>query len=67
MDGTDEIEEIMIIIQHLKVYQVHYGNTDSNLSSKLMQGSSLQTSYEDMGMPLSDKCLDKALNPRESL
>ncbi len=32
-----------------------------------MQGSSLQTSYEDMGMPLSDKYLDKALNPRELL
>ncbi len=64
---TDEIEEMMIKIQHLKVYQVDYGNMDSNLSSKLMQGSSLQTSYEDMGMPLLNKCLDKALNPRESL
>ncbi len=64
---TNEIEEMIIKHQHLKVYQVHYGNTDWNLSSKLMQGSSLQTSYEDMGMPLLDKCLDKALIPRESL
>jgi hypothetical protein len=64
---TVEIEEMMIKIQHLKVNQAHYGNMDSNLSSKLMQGSSLQTSYEDMGMPLLDKCLDKALIPRESL
>jgi hypothetical protein len=64
---TNEIEEMMMKIPHLKVYQLHYGNKDSNLSSKLMQGSSLQTSYEDMGMPLSDKYLDKALNPRELL
>jgi hypothetical protein len=58
---------MMIKIQHIKVYQVHYGDKDSNLSSKLMQGSSLQTRYEDMGMPLLDKCLENALKPRESL
>jgi hypothetical protein len=64
---TDEIEEIMIKVQHLKVYQVHYGDPDSNLSNKLMQATSLQTLHEDMGMPISDDCLDKALNPRRSL
>ena len=61
---TDEIEETMIKVQHLKVYQVHYGDPDSNLSNKLMQATSLQTLHEDMGMPISDDCLDKALNPR---
>ncbi len=54
-------------ILHLKVYQVHYGDNDSNLSSKLMQGSSLQTTYEDMSMPLSDQCLDNALKPKKTL
>jgi hypothetical protein len=64
---TDEIEETMIKVQHLKVYQVHYGDPDSNLSNKLMQETSLQTIHEDMFMPISDNCLDKALNPRWSL
>ncbi len=64
---TDKIEEMMIKIQHLKVYQVYYGDKDSNISSKLMQGSSLQTRYEDIGMPLLEKCLENAVTPRESL
>jgi hypothetical protein len=64
---TDKIEELMIKIQHLKVYQVHYGDNYSNLTSKLMQGSSLQTTYEDMGMPLLDQCLNNALKPKKTL
>jgi hypothetical protein len=31
----DKIEEMMIKIQHLKVYQVHYGDNDSNLAPNL--------------------------------
>jgi hypothetical protein len=27
----------------------------------------LQTSYEDMGMPISEQCLQKALNPSLSM
>jgi hypothetical protein len=57
----------MIKIQHLKVYQVHYGSPNCEISSKLMQGSTLQTSYEDMGMPISEKCLHKAMNPTDSM
>jgi hypothetical protein len=43
---TDEIEETIIKVQHLKVYQVDYGDPDSNLSNKLMQATSLQTIHE---------------------
>ena len=64
---TNEVEETMIKIQHLKVYQVHYGSPNCEISSKLMQGSTLQTSYEDMGMPISEKCLHKAMNPTDSM
>jgi|694.fasta_scaffold57145_5 hypothetical protein len=64
---TNEVEETMIKIQHLKVYQVHHGSQNCNISSKLIQGSSLQTSYEDMGMPISEQCLQKALNPSLSM
>ncbi len=64
---TAEIEETMIKVQHRKVDQVHYGDPDSSLSKKLMQATSLRTIHEDMGMPISDDCLHKALNPRQSL
>jgi hypothetical protein len=61
------LKKTMIKVQHQKAYQVHYGDSNSNLSNKLMQATSLQTLHEDMGMPISDDCLDKVLNPTWSL
>ena len=59
------VEETMIEIQHLKVYQVHHdhGTPNCDISSKLMQGTSLQMNFEEMGMPILEETLKKALNP----
>ena len=40
---TDEIEETMITVQHRKVFQVHYGCPDSDISKQLMKAVSMQT------------------------
>ena len=63
---TDHIEESMIKVQHLKVYHVHYGVPDSDMSEQLMKATSLQIINEDMGVPVSDICLENALHPNES-
>ena len=63
---TDHIEESMIKVQHLKVFNVHYGQPDSDMSQQLMKAMSLQIIDEDMGVPVSDICLEKALHPNES-
>ena len=66
MQITDHIEESMIKVQHLKVYHVHYGQPDSDMSEQLMKATSLQILNEDMGVPVSDICLENALHPNES-
>jgi hypothetical protein len=63
---TDHIEESMIKVQHLKVFHVHYGQPDSDMSQQLMKSMSFQIIHEDMGVPVSDKCLENALHPNES-
>ena len=63
---TDHIEESMIKVQHLKVFHVHYGQPDSDMSQQLMKAVSLQIIDEDKGVPVSDLCLEKALHPNES-
>jgi hypothetical protein len=60
---TDSIEDIMIKVQHRKVYEVHFGDDDSELSHKLMAATTLQVSNEDMGVPISHECLVKTTNP----
>jgi hypothetical protein len=63
---TDHIEESMIKVQHLKVFHVHYGQPDSDMSQQLMKAMSLQIIDKDMGVPVSDICLEKAFHPNES-
>ena len=60
---TDSIEDIMIKVQHRKVYEVHFGDDDSELSQKLMAATTLQVANEDMGVPISKECLLKTTNP----
>jgi hypothetical protein len=55
-----------LLVQHLKVFHVHYGQPDSDMSQQLMKAMSLQIIDEDMGVPVSDICLEKALHPNES-
>jgi hypothetical protein len=64
---VDEVDETMVKIQHLKVFQVYYGKADCSFSSKLMEGTGIQNDYEDMGMPLTDRLLQKALHPSQSM
>jgi hypothetical protein len=56
----------MIKVQHLKVFHVHYGQSDSDMSQQLMKAMSLQIVDEDMGVPVSEISLEKALHPNES-
>jgi hypothetical protein len=63
---TDEIEETMITVQHRKVFQVHYGCPDSDISKQLMKAVSMQTIYEGMGCPISDGCLQRSMSPVSS-
>jgi hypothetical protein len=60
---TDEIEATMIKIQHWKVFHVHFGLPESEISPKLMKGISIQLIDEDMGVPITDECLLKANLP----
>ena len=60
---TDEIEDTMITVQHRKVFQVHYGCPDSDISTQLMKAVSMQTIYQGMGSPISDECLQRSMSP----
>jgi len=44
----------------------HYSSCDSDMSEQLMKATSLQIIDEDMGVPVSDICLENALHPNES-
>jgi len=60
---TDEIEETMITVQHRKIFQVHFGCPNSEISRLLMQAVSMQSIYEGMGSPISEGLLQRSLNP----
>jgi len=60
---TDDIEDTMIKVQHLKVYPVHVGIPDSELGHKLMQATAFQVVHKNMGMPISNDFLNKVMNP----
>jgi hypothetical protein len=64
MKITNEIDEIMITVIHQKVYSIHFGLPDSQLSDQLMKAVSMQILHEDMGMPISIACLENALHPK---
>ncbi len=64
MKITDEIDETIITVQHQKVYFVHFGLPDSRLSDQLMKAVSMQILHEDLGMPFTLACLEKALHPK---
>ena len=53
MKITNEIDETMNTVQHRKVYSIHFGLPDSQLSDQLMKAVSMQILHEDMGMPIS--------------
>jgi hypothetical protein len=61
---TDEIDETMITVQHQKVYSIHFGLPDSQLSDQLMKTVSMQILHEDLGIPITIACLEKALHPK---
>ncbi len=61
---TDEIDETMITVQHQKVYSVHFGLPDSQLSDQLMKAVLMQILHEDLGMPITIACLENALHPK---
>jgi hypothetical protein len=63
---TDQVEATMIKIQHWKVFHVHFGLEESNISSQLMQGISIQLIDEDLGVPISKESLIKANSPETS-
>ncbi len=51
---TDEIEALMIKVQHLKIYPVHFGGKNDILSNKLMKLTSIKCCNENMGVPVLD-------------
>ncbi len=56
----------MIKIQHWKVYHVHFGLIESEISSQLMKGISIQLIEVGMGVPISKESLIKANSPDTS-
>jgi hypothetical protein len=64
MKITDEIDETMITVQHRKVYSVHFGLPDSQLSDQPMKVVSMQLLHVDLGMPIRLPLLVKALHPK---
>jgi hypothetical protein len=67
MKMTNEIDETMITVQHQKVYLVHFGLPDLQLSDQLMKAASMQILHEDLGMPILIACLENALHPKISI
>ncbi len=67
MKFTNEIDKTMITVQHQKVYLVHFGLPDLQLSDQLMKAVSMQILHEDLGMPISIACLENALHPKISM
>jgi hypothetical protein len=61
---TNEIDVTMITVQHRKVYSIHFRLHDSQLSDQLMKAVSMQILHEDLGMPITIACLEKALHPK---
>jgi hypothetical protein len=64
MKITNEIDETMITVMHQKVYSVHFGLRDSQLSDQLMKAVPMQIFHEDLRMPITIACLEKALHPK---
>jgi hypothetical protein len=64
---TNQIDETMITVQHRKVFLVHFGLPDLQLSDQLMKAVSMQILHEDLGMPISIACLKNALHPKISM
>ena len=63
---TDQVEATMIKIQHWKVFHVHFGLVESEMSSQLMKALSIQLIDEGMGVPISEEILIKANSPNTS-
>ena len=56
----------MIAVQHQKVFQVNYSVAESKLSTQLMKATSMQNIHKDMGMPITNECLERSSNPTKS-
>ncbi len=48
------------------MFQVHYGIAESELSTQLMKATSMQNMHKDMGMPITNECLERSSNPTKS-
>jgi hypothetical protein len=64
MKITDEIDETMITVQYQKVYSIHFGLPDSQVSNQLMKAVLMQVLHEDPGMPITIAYLGNALHPK---
>jgi hypothetical protein len=49
----------MIKVQHWKIYPVHFGGENDMLSKELMRLTSIQSSNENMGVPILDGSLQE--------
>jgi hypothetical protein len=49
----------MIAIQHWKVYPIHYGTKESNLSQSFMKKMTWQHCHEQFGTPILESTLKK--------
>jgi hypothetical protein len=56
---TNEIEASMITVQHRKIYPVYFGGENDMLNKELMKLTSIQSSNENMGVPVSDGILQE--------
>jgi hypothetical protein len=55
----NEIEATMIKVQHCKIYPVYLGGENDMLSEEFVKLTSIQSSNENMGIPISDGSLQE--------
>ncbi len=55
----NEIEASIIKVQHWKIYPVHFSGENDMLSKELMKLMSIQSSNENMGIPILDGSLQE--------
>jgi hypothetical protein len=58
---TNELEDLMIKVEHWKVYGVYFGIENSPLSEAMMKCTSIQSFNEGYGTPISNDCLERSL------
>ncbi len=67
MKSTNQIDETMLTVQHQKVYLLHFGLPDLQLSDQVMKAVSMKILHEDLGMQISIACLENVLHPKMTM